>query len=377
MKKVLFDVDGVLLSEERYFDVSALVVWEWYFGTAYMNLGGEVVQSTVTDEEIKKIRQRFWRNDDILNWLKGHGINSNWDMVHAHIAVITWLLLEAYGDRYHDIPAVRIDSNEDIQDLGKILTGLPFPTATEVLERLERCVSSDAGKDEVFCQITAAAVEGLGPSGQSTLQWMPLDSSLWKLHQACFQGWYLGDDIYKKIYGQATYVGGKDGFLHREVPLGTVKGIRSMFRTLKERGYDIGIATGRWQVEMEEPFKTFHWLSEFNPYDIATATDVETAEAKLHVPLGKPHPFTYYVAALGNHPERYDEYADKPKELLTGDTYYVVGDSLSDIWAAKEMGAVMVGTLTGLNGLKARAMFEKEEVPYILDTVEDILQILP
>lgn len=27
MKKVIFDVDGVLLSEERYYDVSALTVW--------------------------------------------------------------------------------------------------------------------------------------------------------------------------------------------------------------------------------------------------------------------------------------------------------------------------------------------------------------
>ena len=30
MKKVIFDVDGVLLSEKRYFDVSALTLWEWY-----------------------------------------------------------------------------------------------------------------------------------------------------------------------------------------------------------------------------------------------------------------------------------------------------------------------------------------------------------
>lgn len=32
MKKVIFDIDGVLLSEERYFDVSGLVVWEWLYG---------------------------------------------------------------------------------------------------------------------------------------------------------------------------------------------------------------------------------------------------------------------------------------------------------------------------------------------------------
>ena len=30
MKTVIFDVDGVLLSEKRYFDVSGLALWEWY-----------------------------------------------------------------------------------------------------------------------------------------------------------------------------------------------------------------------------------------------------------------------------------------------------------------------------------------------------------
>ena len=33
MKKVIFDIDGVLLSEERYFDVSALTVWEILYGS--------------------------------------------------------------------------------------------------------------------------------------------------------------------------------------------------------------------------------------------------------------------------------------------------------------------------------------------------------
>ena len=38
MKKVIFDVDGVLLSEERYFDVSALTVWEILYSKDYMGL---------------------------------------------------------------------------------------------------------------------------------------------------------------------------------------------------------------------------------------------------------------------------------------------------------------------------------------------------
>ena len=36
----------------------------------------------------------------------------------------------------------------------------------------------------------------------------------------------------------------------------------------------------------------------------------------------------------------------------------------------------MIGTLTGLDGQAARAMFAKEHVDYIVDTVEDILKIL-
>lgn len=44
MKKVIFDVDGVLLSEKRYFDVSALTVWEWYHSPLYLNLGGEQIK---------------------------------------------------------------------------------------------------------------------------------------------------------------------------------------------------------------------------------------------------------------------------------------------------------------------------------------------
>ena len=54
-------------------------------------------QSTTSRfETIAALRARFWRNDDILLWLKKHGVNSNWDMVHAHIVVTLWLMLEQY-----------------------------------------------------------------------------------------------------------------------------------------------------------------------------------------------------------------------------------------------------------------------------------------
>lgn len=70
MKKVIFDVDGVLLSEKRYFDVSALVLWEWYYSEKYLCLGHEKVTSELSDEAIDSLRRRFWKDDAILLWLK-------------------------------------------------------------------------------------------------------------------------------------------------------------------------------------------------------------------------------------------------------------------------------------------------------------------
>ena len=56
MKKVIFDVDGVLLSEKRYFDVSALVVWEWYYSPRYMHLKPERITADLDDDTIAALR---------------------------------------------------------------------------------------------------------------------------------------------------------------------------------------------------------------------------------------------------------------------------------------------------------------------------------
>ena len=41
------------------------------------------------------------------------------------------------------------------------------------------------------------------------------------------------------------------------------------------------------------------------------------------------------------------------------------------------MGATMIGTLTGIDGPAAKTMFQKEHVRYIVDSVEENLDILP
>ena len=43
MKQILFDVDGVFLSEERCFDVSALTVYEMLYSDQFLNLQSDLL----------------------------------------------------------------------------------------------------------------------------------------------------------------------------------------------------------------------------------------------------------------------------------------------------------------------------------------------
>lgn len=97
----------------------------------------------------------------------------------------------------------------------------------------------------------------------------------------CFQNWYLGDVFYRDTYHDEPYNVGKKGFLQCEVPLGGAAETKAMFRELKRRGYRLAIGTGRAAKEVEVPFKTYDWLTEFDADHIATETDVKKRKSSL------------------------------------------------------------------------------------------------
>src|SRR5699024_9437434 len=80
MTTILFDVDGVFLSEERCFDVSALTVEELLYSPRYLNLDGRKFRTDYTNEEISRIRSTIFADDRVLKRFKEAGLNSNWDM---------------------------------------------------------------------------------------------------------------------------------------------------------------------------------------------------------------------------------------------------------------------------------------------------------
>ena len=376
MKKVIFDIDGVLLSEERYFDVSALTVWELLYSPKYMGLPAEQEDfdaSRVTEGQIAGCRSSVWGNDKLLSWLKARGINSNWDMVHADLVTILWIMAETF---MHRSGGEKLDldfhSPKDVQQAGQELMGLPVPKAEEVLKKWENTIPDGVQGEEVF----HALAKAMAPAFVHGASWAELRSDFWEIHTEAFQAWYLGDDCFISLLHHVPYSSGKPGFLQREVPLAPAAAIKSLFIRLKEMGYGIGIATGRAREEMEIPFKLFHWYEEFDPYYMGTASDAVESAALLGTPvLDKPNGFIFSCGIFGRNRDNYEAYSKETMQPSPTDEIYVCGDSYSDVVGSRRAGAKCIGILTGLEGKDAIPMFEKEGVPYV-ERVTDILQII-
>ena len=376
MKKVIFDVDGVLLSEERYFDIAALTVWEILYSPKYMGMPAEkdnFIVGTVNEGRIAECRKSVWGNGTLISWLKARGINSNWDIVHAALITIFWIMAEVYSARSGgEKVAFRLESEKDVQETGKILMGIPVPSADKILEKWEKTVPEGIYGEDVIHTLAAA----MAPSFANPDTWAELRSSFWKIHTSAFQEWYLGDDNYIRYLHKAPYSGGKPGFLDRETPLAPPSGIKNMFERLKESGYELGVATGRARIEMEVPFKTYGWYEEFESNYLATASDA-VDESKMYggsVP-DKPHPFIYLCAAYGRNKENYPAYMAGTIARGSEDEIYVCGDSFSDLLGSRAAGFRFIGVLYGAEKDKTASLFEKEGVPYVQNVLE-ILDLL-
>ncbi len=374
MKKIIFDVDGVLLSEERYFDVSGLTVWEMLFGPNCLGLpteGEDFDASRVKDGQIAAIRARAFGRESLFSWLTAHGINSNWDMVHAALVTTFALMAETYRARTGgEILSLTLEAETDLKRAGAELMGLPLPKAPEILDFWETHLEGAVG-----AKVLAALSEAVAPIFGDVPTWSRPGSAFWRMHTELFQAWYWGDDEFIRFHGREPLCPGKVGFLKSEIPLAPKEAIAALFRRLSEAGWEIAVETGRIRNEVLIPFRALGWLSAFDPNFIATATEANEAADRLGIEFpGKPHPFLYECALWGRNPEKYAAYAAGTETVAAGDEIYVVGDTYADILGARVAGATPIGVLTGLFGKRAAKMFEAENVPYA-ERVTEIEQL--
>jgi len=373
VRMILFDVDGVLLSEERYFDASALTVWELVASPRF--LGIDASFTTSPDEgEIRAVRRHVFVNDEVLKFVKNRGINANWDMVYLTFAHQLIYALAAIRDHHREL-VERIlngDASEKVlQQVGKALekTSFSLDYATFVTD-LE---ATPAQKHELLNELNRLAEARIGISTSV----FGRTSQLWELCRDTFQEWYLGDEKYAFSVNSEIQMLGKNGFLHDEIPIVEPADVRKMLEQLRSAGITLGIGTGRPNIETIEPLTAIQLMDCFEPMRVVTASTVLQAEEvnPAAAPLAKPHPYCYLKGIQGMETPD-SEVLATALPLPTAGDILIVGDSLADLMAARAIGCQFAATLTGLSGADARSMFEQHKADYILDNVLGVAGIV-
>jgi phosphoglycolate phosphatase-like HAD superfamily hydrolase len=372
---ILFDVDGVLLSEEHYFDASALTVWELIISKNYLALAPEKYKTDYSPTEVKVIRETvFGKNDEVLKLMKSRGLNANWDMIYLSFGHQFIHLLSQIKENEKDRINIWLQEpiNRDVLlEIGRVLgnydINLDFDRFVPDFER------STETKQELFNYLNLLAKEKLGVYTEI----FSGISALWLVCEHVCQEWYVGDENVEKSTGRPSVQLGKKGFLANETTLAEKEDIDELFSFLTESGVKVGIGTGRPELETIQPFHHLDWLKHFDINHIVTADDVLKAEKELieRRSLSKPHPFTYIMGLRGREISS-EECLNTPLPIENGEEVLVVGDSLADLLAARKLGCQFAAVLTGLSGKDARNTFEKHEADYILDTVLEVRRII-
>lgn len=374
IKTVLFDVDGVLLSEERYFDASALTVWEVLHSKHYLGLAPEQFKTDFHDEEIASIREQVFENDRILKFMKSCGLNANWDMIYVVVCYQLICLLEQAQSIEHEKMNEWVSKEIDrfiLRDIGKTLKKEKVKINFKAF--LTDFAAAERTKQGLFTHLDRIACEKL--KVEKTI--FSYGGKLWDTCEHISQEWYVGDIYVHASTGRQPIQRGKKGFLANEKVLAPVELIADLFASLKDAGIVIGIGTGRPELETIEPFKNLNWLKYFSSRNIVTADDVLLAERELGEGsvLSKPHPYTY-ILALSGKTKTVQECIAEPLPIQNGQEVLIVGDSLADLLAARKMGCSFAAVLTGLSGKDARAEFEAHHVENIFDSVLDIKEFV-
>lgn len=376
IKTILFDVDGVMLSEERYFDASALTVWEMLHSPQYLGLKHDTFSPAPVESDIRRIREQVFAKDEVLNLIKSRGINSNWDMVFLAFAYQLIRLVEVLkphlGSEATSLLAGQINRSELQQLKEWAITHAP-DFSIDYASFTADFAKGTAQKAEMLLYLNQITKERC----EVETNMFSRQSALWELCQETFQEWYLGDDRVSASIGRQTKQPGKKGFLTDEIPIVPPAEMIELFRTLKEKGYTLGIGTGRPTIETHVPLSEMNILEWFDPDRVVTASHVLEAEEEYptYAPMSKPHPFSYVKGLLGLSTPNSDV-VPFPLPIDHGDEVLIVGDSLADFLAARSIGCKFAATLTGLSGQEARSKFEEEKADYILNDVREILSIL-
>jgi phosphoglycolate phosphatase-like HAD superfamily hydrolase len=377
---IVFDLDGVITSEEAYWDAAGLTLHELMYSPHYWNIGAAgQYHPAANAEESRRVSRATFPEAEILA-LKARAINSNWDTCYAAVCLHLIDLLALSPDLPALLPPRPWDTKW-IATFRAQLSGVEERRGKrkQLFDIFESPLFHGYVGLELINRFDAYASEVLGHPIEGVFS---RHSPFWPFCKDIFQEWYLGDELYTREYGHGPVQAGKPGCIHFEQPLLPKASVRATLETLRQQGYVLGFATGRSLMEAEVPLNAQGLLSYFDEAHISTYDDVERAEARLRAHgdqtlLSKPHPFPFLTAA---NPALRSGMAEQVEMSLTsamaGGSFVVVGDSTSDILGGRAAGGLTVAVLTGARTAEVRALLAQSGPDFTINDITELPTLL-
>ncbi|MBQ2614635.1 MAG: HAD family hydrolase [Clostridia bacterium] len=321
---ILFDMDGVITSEQSYWYTGALAVYELMYDYHYY--GKREIDRVWCHKNFETIYDIVFCGGRTVKAVKNLGVNTNWDLVYVVFCAAKYLDpdMETFDPSYFESVCMFL---ENIQ--------VQAPALYPGLEGL---------------LATAIPAEKVGDFKRG-------DSKLWTEINDSFYHWYHGDEEVP-------------GLIESELPLFPIEEVQETLQVLKKAGFRLGIGTGRPKAEILPPIKRWGLEEYFDMEMCVTYDEVVQAEDKTKVeePLAKPHPFVFQKAGFGK------QFSDE--EIVGGAVTQemakhclVVGDAASDLLSARAGGFPFAAVLTGIGGQSGRSYFEENQAEFVLNSV--------
>ncbi len=324
---IIFDMDGVITTEQQYWNAAALTVWEFLYSKDYY--GDRELSAEEMFKNTLKIREEVFFDDKIIGCLKNKGVNSNWDLAYVVISLCL------------------IHKTCDFSKIYEICKNF----SDNILDEYEKIASALSKVLSISCK---------------------RNEELWQKIMIVFQEWYLGE-YFEESYKKEPLLKGKKGFISKEEPIVKKDILIDVLSSLKTENKRLSVATGRLIDELITPIKNFGIYDLFQKDAIITYDYVKDAEEKFLVNLTKPHPYIFIKSMLGK------DYQDKKiidndfdKNIIS--RTLIVGDAGADLFASKAMGCDFLAVLTGVMGEKGRKYFQENGATYILSSIKDFLK---
>ena len=328
---VLLDMDGVVTSEEVYWNAATLTVRELLFSDRYF--GTESCDPKDWSEKLEAFRKEEFCDDAVIRHLKNKGVNNNWDL--------SWIVVAgALSQNTRDFEVIY----QWIKTLPTVSDGL-YDSVAETLEK--------AGIEK-----KEAAHHG----------------GIWKKIQFAFQEWFLGSELFPKYWDSPSMQPGKPGLTFSEEPLVDKARLVTLLSELGKTKR-LGIGSGRPRVEAENPLRSWGVYDCFTEDAIITYNDILEAQDKINnaVSLAKPHPYMFLRGVFGRkHTD--DALFNRQFDSAPCKKTLVIGDAGCDLFSAKSAGCDFLAVLTGIEGENARGYFEKNGADYILHNILELLE---